>query len=72
MKLNLNRIKAERIAKGLTQAEISKLMGWKSRAPYAKRENGIIDFGVDELGKFIKVIGYNDDKITDFFTKNVL
>lgn len=67
MKLNLNRIKAERIAKGLTQDEISKLMGWKSRTPYTKRENGSIDFGVDELGKFIKVIGYDNDKIGDFF-----
>lgn len=38
MNLNLKRLKAERIANGLTQDEMANRMGWKSRTPYAKRE----------------------------------
>ena len=42
------RIKAERIAKGLTQDEMAKALGWSDRARYAKRENGIVSFDADE------------------------
>ncbi|MFX3725025.1 XRE family transcriptional regulator, partial [Streptococcus suis] len=35
MKINLKRLKAERIAKGLTQDEVANRMGWKDRALYA-------------------------------------
>lgn len=38
MELNLNRLKAERIAAGLTQDQVAEKMGWKTRTPYAKRE----------------------------------
>ena len=41
MELNLRRIKAERIAKGYTQDVVAEKMGWKSRTPYVKRENGM-------------------------------
>ena len=38
MTVNLKRLKAERIASGMTQDEVAHKMGWKSRTPYAKRE----------------------------------
>ena len=38
MVLNLKRLRAERIACGITQDEMTQMMGWKTRTPYAKRE----------------------------------
>lgn len=38
MTVNLKRLKAERIASGMTQDEVAHRMGWKTRTPYAKRE----------------------------------
>ncbi len=72
MTLNLKRIKAERIAKGLTQDEMAQLLGWKSRAAYAKRENGIVAIGADELLKIAIILGYSSESLGIFFTQNVL
>ena len=52
MTLDLNRLKAERIAKGMTQEEVAKKMGWKTREPYAKRENGMVIISANELVSF--------------------
>lgn len=71
MELNLRRIKAERIAKGYTQDVVAEKMGWKSRAPYAKRENGIVPFGADELAEFGNILGYGVNELGIFFDKNV-
>lgn len=71
MTLNLNRLKAERIARGLTQDEMAKRMGWSTRTPYAKRENGIVDIGADELGRMAEILGYSKDELGIFFTYNV-
>lgn len=72
MELNLRRIKAERIAKGYTQDVVAEKMGWKSRTPYAKRENGIVPFGADELAEFGNILGYGVNELGIFFDKNVL
>ena len=69
MKLDIKRLKAERIAKGLSQEDMAYLMGWKSRTPYVKRELGIIDIGVDEFLKMIKILGYTEDNISIFLKK---
>ncbi len=71
MTLNLKRIKAERIASGLTQDEMAKKLGWSTRTPYAKRENGIVSIGADELGKIAKILGYSTNELGIFFTFNV-
>lgn len=71
MELNLRRIKAERIAKGYTQDVVAEKMGWKSRTPYAKRENGIVPFGADELAELGKILGYGVNELGIFFNKNV-
>lgn len=71
MTLNLKRIKAERIAKGLTQDEMAQLLGWKSRAAYAKRENGIVAIGADELLKIAIILGYSSENLGVFFMQNV-
>lgn len=71
MTLDLLRLKAERIAKGYTQDDMAEKMGWKSRTPYAKRENGIVDIGANELMKMAEILGYSPNEMGIFFTMNV-
>ncbi|MQW23735.1 MULTISPECIES: helix-turn-helix domain-containing protein [unclassified Lactococcus] len=71
MTINLSRIKAERIANDLTQDDVAKQMGWKSRAPYAKRENGLVAIGANELIKLASIFGYGKDDLGLFFKENV-
>ena len=72
MTLDLNRIRAERIAKGMTHDEVAKKRGWKTRTPYAKRENGIVAIGADELISLALIFGYTKDDLGIFFNQNVL
>lgn len=72
MNVNLKRLKAERIANGLTQDEMANRMGWKSRTPYAKRELGLIPIGADELARAAEILGYNTNSLGIFFTLSVL
>ena len=69
MILNLKRLRAERIACGITQDELAHKMGWKTRTPYAKRENGIVDIGANEFIKMAKILGYETNNL--FFTQYV-
>lgn len=71
MTLNLKRLKAERIAKGFTQDDMARMLGWKNRATYAKREVGIVDLGADELAKIAEILGYSADQLGIFFTISV-
>lgn len=71
MTIDLRRLKAERVAKGLTQDEMANLMGWKTRTPYAKREIGIVDIGADELAKMAGILGYSPSQLSIFFTSDV-
>lgn len=71
MTVNLKRLKAERIANDLTQDQMAEKMGWSTRTPYAKRENGIVAIGADELAKMATILGYTDEDIGIFFTKDV-
>lgn len=67
MTINLKRLKAERLANGLNQEEMAKRMGWKSRTPYAKRENGLVTIGADELVQMAEILGYSIDELRIFF-----
>lgn len=71
MTLNLKRLKAERMASGLSQDEMAERMGWKTRTPYAKRENGLVTIGADELIKMAQILGYGIDDIGIFFNQGV-
>lgn len=71
MVLNLKRLRAERIACGITQDEMAQKMGWKTRTPYAKRENGIVDIGANEFIKMAKILGYETNNLDIFFTHDV-
>lgn len=71
MELNLKRLRAERIACGITQDKMAQKMGWKTRTPYAKRENGIVDIGANEFVKMANILGYKTNNLDIFFTQNV-
>lgn len=70
MKVDLLRVKAERVAKGYTQAKMAELMGL-ARDQYNKRENGKISFTADELITLADLLGYSRDEIGIFFKQNV-
>ena len=67
MKLNLKRLRAERIAKGMNQDEMAKAMGWHTRSSYAKRENGITSIDVNEFVKMASILGYGINQLGIFF-----
>lgn len=71
MTLNLKRLRAERIAKGMNQDEMAKAMGWHTRSSYAKRENGITTISATELVKMASILGYGANQLDLFFTNIV-
>ena len=70
MGLDLNRLKAERVAKGLTQEEIAGKLGW-SRQKYMKKENGHSDLGANELLQIAEVLEMTKEEVGIFFTSTV-
>lgn len=73
MTLDLRRLRAERIAKGLTQDEMAEKMGWKTRIPCAKRENGLVAIGADELARNANNFAghkYDNNIHKDFYIKD--
>jgi transcriptional regulator with XRE-family HTH domain len=70
MEINLQRIKAERIAAGVSQQEMAKILGI-SRGAYWKRENGQTPIGAEELAKIAETVGINKNDIGIFFKFNV-
>jgi transcriptional regulator with XRE-family HTH domain len=71
LRLDLKRLKAERIAKGYTQEEMANYMGYKDRASYAKRENGFVNLGADELAKITEILEIPIENMYIFFTLTV-
>lgn len=67
LKLNLERLKQTRINKNISQEQIAKELGWKSRSQYSKRENGMVGIGADELIIIAKILGYTKEEIGYFF-----
>lgn len=70
MKVDLLRVRGERVAKGYTQAKMAELMGL-ARDQYNKRENGKISFSADELITLAGLLGYSRNEIGIFFKYTV-
>lgn len=70
MTFNLQRLKAERVAEGMTQEQFASRIGM-SRIAYAKREAGIVDISVEELSKIMDALGYDSSKVSIFFAPSV-
>ena len=69
MFLDLNRLKAERIARKLQQKDVANELGW-SIGKYTKIENGYSKLGSDDLAKIADVLGIEDMNI--FFNFSVV
>ncbi|MCP1286274.1 helix-turn-helix transcriptional regulator [Mammaliicoccus sciuri] len=67
MKLNLELLQNARKDNGYTQDDMTKLLGWKSRSMYAKRENGQVSIGADELIAIARILGYKKSEVGIFF-----
>lgn len=70
MKFNHNRLKAERIARGLTVEEMGEVLGVQ-KGTYSKKENGKLPIDVDEFSLITNKFGIKREDIVIFFTLNV-
>lgn len=59
----MKELKGRRVAKGLTQESISKLLGMEKSA-YARKENGQVQFRLDEIKKLLEIL---ECKFEDIF-----
>lgn len=66
MKLNIKRIKAERVANGLSQEDVAKALGM-TRSSYSLKETGKSNWSIDNLINFCNLIGLSADEIGIFF-----
>ena len=66
MLINLKRLRAERVAQGLTQEEMAKRLGW-TLGKYSRRERGDSTIGVEELISVIELLGFSREQVSDFF-----
>lgn len=66
MKFDLQRLKAERVAQRITQAEMARKIGISTNA-YWRKENGDRDIGMEEFVKILQVLGFNKKQISLFF-----
>jgi len=69
-RINLKRLKAERIAKGVSQEELAKFMG-VSKSTISKWESGYSKLGINEFIKIINFLGFSANDVAIFFTKIV-
>lgn len=67
LKLNLERLKQSRKDNELSQEDMVRALGWKSRSQYSKRENGSVSIGADELIAIAKILGYSKEEVGYFF-----
>lgn len=70
MAFNLNRLKAERIARGLTQEALASKLGI-SRESYAKKENGFAKISVEDFANILKALNLDADQASIFFEHSV-
>lgn len=67
---NIKRMKAERIAKGISLAEMANKMDM-TPGTYSKKENGHIRINVDDLAKVIEILELPQEMCGIFFTQVV-
>lgn len=70
LEFDVKRLKAERIAKGLTQEDVANALG-VTRSWYALKENGKRNITLEEFSKILDVLGYDGSDVHIFFKLNV-
>ncbi|TDM47783.1 XRE family transcriptional regulator [Macrococcoides goetzii] len=70
IKFNVNRLRAERIARGISLHDMA---GKMEMAPstYSKKETGLIRINVDDLAKAVSILDISDAELGIFFVKDV-
>ncbi|WP_422445267.1 helix-turn-helix transcriptional regulator [Thermoanaerobacterium sp. DL9XJH110] len=67
--MNLHKLKELRKAKGLTQEQMAKLLGYKDKSGYCQLENGDIKMTLEKAIKISKILEADIKEI--FFEVNV-
>lgn len=67
--MNLKKLKELRKAKGFTQEQMAKLLGYKDKSGYCQLENGDIKMTLEKAIKISKILGADIKEI--FFETNV-
>jgi len=70
LEFDVKRLKAERIAKGLTQEDVANALG-VTRSWYAMKENGRRNITLEEFSKILDALGYDESDVHIFFKLNV-
>lgn len=70
VEFDVKRLKAERIAKGLTQEDVANALG-VTRSWYAMKENGRRNITLEEFSKILDALGYDESNVHIFFKLNV-
>ncbi len=65
--INLNRLKAERIANDMSEADLAEKLGISASIIY-KYENGSRRISVETFCKIADVLGFDESNINIFFT----
>jgi transcriptional regulator with XRE-family HTH domain len=66
-KIDLKRLKAERIAKGISQQKIAEFMG-VSKSTISKWETGSAKLAINDFIKMVNFLGFTSGEISIFFT----
>lgn len=70
VEFNRNRVKAERIARGLSVKEMAGKLDIHA-GTYSKKENGKLRITVEDLSKILNVLNIPEKDCGIFFTKSV-
>jgi putative transcriptional regulator len=61
--MRFEKLRTIREAKGLTQEQMAKALGYKDRSGYWYLENGRISITIDKAKKISEILGINIDEI---------
>lgn len=67
--MKLEKLKKARKAKGLTQVQMAKALGYKDKSGYWYLENGHVSITLDKAIKISKILGVDINEI--FFEKDI-
>lgn len=70
MKFNLQRLKFERLSRGVTQEELAQVLKI-TRGSYHKKESGKLRLSVEEFALVLDALGIPESEASKFFISNV-